>query len=214
MKKILSLLMCYVFLQAQTFALRGWSGSGGTTILSGTYSAIMVQTSPGFDFATGRQTSPVGTGIGLVQMTVPQNGPATGDMIIFDPETGNAFSGTINGLSNVTTGQLVGIVAGDQIGGTNAGVATISGTLSVKIKQSGAKSGFQEIDGTATTKVDGIPVVFAVGNTPVNGITSGTQTTYSVTGYQSSTQATGTTSGFDITFGTGTTTTNGQTGGG
>lgn len=202
MKRILSLLMCYVFLQAETFALRGWAGAGGVTFLSGTYSAIMIQTSPGFDFATGRQTSPVGTGIGLVLMTVPQTGPATGDMITFDPETGNAFSGTINGLSNVTTGQLVGILAGDQIGGATAGTATMSGTVTVKIKK-GGNAAFQEITGTATTKVDGIAVVFAVANTAINGITSGTETTYSVTGYQASQSATAATSGFDISFGTG-----------
>ena len=203
MKKILSLLMCYVFLQAETFALRGGPGGKVGTPLSGAYSAILIQTSPEIDFVTGTVTAPVGSGIGLVLLNVPQTGPATGDFLTFDSGTGDAFNGTANGLTNIGTGQLVCILSADKINGANVGVETISGTLKAGI-QKGRSSLFQQISGTATLRISGIPIVFVSGGNVVNAITSSPPITYDLIGYQSST-APATGAAFDITFGTGTT---------
>ena len=53
MKKILSLLMCYVFLQAETFALRGGPNGAGAGKVTGSFSGIMLEKPDPADPATG-----------------------------------------------------------------------------------------------------------------------------------------------------------------
>ncbi|MEO6785574.1 MAG: hypothetical protein ABI318_05515, partial [Chthoniobacteraceae bacterium] len=70
MKKLLSLLLCYVFLQTETFALRGGpSNSGGETV-NGSYSGIMTETTGSGD-------------IGLFLLTATSSGASNGQFVIF-----------------------------------------------------------------------------------------------------------------------------------
>ena len=106
MKKILSLLMCYVFLQTQTFAGRGGPQGGKGVFMSGAYSALMFQ------------ASPVGSGVGLLLVGAPNVGPATGDMLLFDFDSGEVITAAMNGLNNIKTGKLVCIVSRSGFGAT------------------------------------------------------------------------------------------------
>lgn len=104
MKKVLSLLLSYAFLQAQTFALGGGPG-GGLPIgsLVGTYSGVMIpdtQTNP----------SPVesSASIGLFSVGVPQAGLATGSAVVF--VNGIAYLGDVSAVADPKYASLVGIV--------------------------------------------------------------------------------------------------------
>ena len=209
MKKLLSLLMCYVFLQAETFALRGGPGSSGNTRLQGSYSAILVQTSPLYDVITGAQvgTEP-GNGLGLVTLTVPTNGPAVGNLLIFDSQTGNTFLGKANGLSNPRTGDLTCLVAGTEFRiattSATAGVTgattltnpeTIAGNLIASKSKIRSKS--SEIVGTANLTVSGIRFVSVVSGVTVNFVGNGVPATYDLIGYLTSADAVAST--FDLT---------------
>lgn len=191
MKRLLSLLMCYVFLQAETFALRGGPGGTGNSQLLGSYSAILLQTSPLFDLS-GRQvgTEP-GNGLGLVTITVPSVGPAVGNFLLFDSQSSDSFLGRINGLSNPATGQLICLVTGSQFKITSTSVSsgttgaattteTVSGRL-VASKTKSTRSSFSGISGSATLTVAAIPFIdLTTGRTY---IANGAPTTYDVVGY-------------------------------
>ena len=184
--------MCYVFLQAETFALRGGPGGAGNTQLQGSYSAILIQTSPLFDVFTGAQvgTEP-GNGLGLVTLTVPSVGPAVGNILLFDSQTADSFLGRANGLSNPTTGVLTCLVAATQFkiistsstSGTT-GVATTTETVSGRMtasKSKATKASFAGITGTANLIVAGIPFIdLTTGRTFIG---NGAPTTYDLFGY-------------------------------
>lgn len=104
MKKVLSLLLSYAFLQAQTFAIGG-GPSGGLPIgsLVGTYSGVMIpdsQTNP----------SPVqsSASIGLFSVSVPQAGLAQGSAVVF--VNGIAYIGDMSAVADPKFATLVGIV--------------------------------------------------------------------------------------------------------
>ena len=191
MKKILSLLMCYVFLQAETFALRGGPGGVGNAQLSGTYSAVLLQSSPQFDINNIQVTVGPGPGLGLVTLTVPANGPAVGNMLIFDSQTQNTFLGKVNGISNVQTGELIGLVSGTEFkiaSSATAGTAqattsteTIAGRLIAS--KSKLKRSSSQITGTATLTAAGIPFVTVVQGQVINYIGNGVPATYDLIGY-------------------------------
>ena len=200
--------MCYVFLQAETFALRGGPGSSGNTRLQGSYSAILVQTSLLFDLITGAQvgTGP-GSGLGLVTLTVPSSGPASGNLLIFDAQTGDTFLGKANGLSNPLTGVLTALVSGTQfiIKTTSAasgttGAATTTQTISGRITASKSKvnKSYSGISGTADLTVAGIPFVTVTQGVTVNFIKNGSPTTYDLIGYLTSSSETAAAT-FDLT---------------
>lgn len=188
--------MCYVFLQTETFALRGGPGSSGNTRLQGSYSAILVQTSPLYDVLTGAQvgTEP-GNGLGLVTLSVPANGPATGNLLIFDSQTGHTFLGKANGLSNPQTGVLTCLVAGTEFqikttsavsGTTGATTLTNPETISGNMTASKSKTRHQtysEIVGTASLTVSGIRFVSVVQGQTINYVGNGVPATYDLVGY-------------------------------
>ena len=108
MKKVLSLLLAFVFLQTQTWAIGGGpQGTGGGAALIGTYAGVLVPIS---------QTKPVVVGvknsaaIGLFVVAVPTTGVAKGAAVAF--VDGIAFSGEMTGIADPKKQTLVGIVEG------------------------------------------------------------------------------------------------------
>ncbi len=107
MKKVLSLLVAFVFLQTQTWALSGGpfqTQTGASTI--GTYAGVMI---PNAIVAAGVPgVVPRSSSIGLFSFAQPQVGLATGAVLIFINGTG--FTGTITGLIDPEDGTLTAII--------------------------------------------------------------------------------------------------------
>lgn len=204
MNQILSILLCYVLLSAESFAMRGW-GTKAKERLSGSYSAILTQTSLAtakspvattVDPMTGIISTfyapvyldYVGSGTGLVLFTVPSVGAATGSFLLFDTSVGTAFSGNINGLTNPRDGGMSGVLSGTKIADTSPIPDTVGGTIVVKVAPRSSQSGYQEIEGTASTKAS--DATFYDGTTYLS-------IDYAVVGYQQSSQVSAGT-GFSI----------------
>ena len=185
MKKLLSLLLCYVFLQAETFALRG--GPGGSTKLAGAYSGVFTQTG-------------VGSDIGLFLLNATTSGASDGQIVIFSQSPVGSFfySGTLTGLVSPVSGQFTGIfgatVAQSSTGNALILVITtrsIAGSLTLSVKP-GARTGtVQQITGTAVSQQT------TTGG--IGGTTVGPLTTYAATGWQTSANAV--TNGFIVPSG-------------
>lgn len=103
-KKILSLLMCLVFLQAESFALRGGPSGSGTQQFSGLYAGVMTP-----DLTDPNNTAGVQSDLGMFLLLVTGIGPATGSIVIFEFNTGAAFLGILEGIADTDSGVLTGI---------------------------------------------------------------------------------------------------------
>lgn len=120
MKKVLSLLLAYIFLQTQTWALSGGPvfSSGSSVVLSviGTYAGVLLPEEIDTEGALGTGTpatatsdqDSTSTSIGLFSLGVPEAGPATGAMIVF--VEGTAFNGNITGVVDPGTGVFRAII--------------------------------------------------------------------------------------------------------
>lgn len=193
MKRLLSLLMCYVFLQAETFALRG--GPGGNKTISGGYAGVMTQSGGGSD-------------VGLFLLNAASQGASSGQVAIFSQSTSTAtaavgpgpirpssgggsyyYLGTMTGLTDPTSGQFTGVFSaiaqGLATSTTTAVVAvtatsrTIAGTMKLKTVQ-GRSGSIQRISGTAVTQT-----AITGGAAASNGV--GSFANYDVSGWQVST---------------------------
>lgn len=107
MKQVFSLLLSFVFLQAETWAIGGGPQGGGGGTVVGTFAGVLVPVS---------QTAPVVVGqanaasIGLFVIGVPATGVATGSALAF--VNGVAFLGDLTGVADPAKGTLVGVVEG------------------------------------------------------------------------------------------------------
>ena len=116
MKKVLSLLLAYTFLQAQTWALSGGPvfESGSVQTLVGTYAGALLPSDGGDESATGGGDQDADTGgvngLGLFTLSVPQAGLGTGNFVYFSE--GRTFTGTITGLADPNKRELVGLLKG------------------------------------------------------------------------------------------------------
>ncbi len=183
MKKLLSLLMCYVFLQAETFALRGGPNAGGGEKVLGAYSGVMVETSGGTD-------------MGLFLLNAVAGGASTGQVLIFSGNsyTGNIFQfdsdtylGTLTGLSDTSrggSGKFNGIFNGSASTG-NAANRSVSGQIVVTAVKNG-NNATQRLTGTASSRT--VSVSSGGGNFATN---AGSLVTYSVDGWLTSGSAVG-----------------------
>ena len=108
MKQIFSLLLAFVFLQAETWAIGGGpQGGGGGAVLTGTYAGVLVPVSQ-TKAAVGSQTN--SASIGLFVVGVPAIGVATGSAVAF--VDGIAFLGSMTAIADPKKQTLVGIVEG------------------------------------------------------------------------------------------------------
>jgi len=110
MKKALSLLVAFIFLQTQTWALSGGPVYTATRSndLTGVYAGAMVAKTlvlrPGSVLpALGSATS-----TGVFSITVPIAGAATGTTVFF--QNGTAYTGTIIGAANPLNSSITGII--------------------------------------------------------------------------------------------------------
>ena len=103
-KKILSLLLCLVFLQAESFALRGGPSGSGTQEFAGLYAGVMTP-----DLTDPNNTAGIASDLGMFLLLVPGTGPATGSIVIFEFNTGSAFLGILEGIADTDSGVLTGI---------------------------------------------------------------------------------------------------------
>src|SRR5438132_9314617 len=109
MKKLLSLLLCYVFLQTETFALRGGPSGSGTGKVSGYYSGVMVD--------TGSNSGSSGN-MGLFLLTATGSGSSSGQVVLFSFSSvgSDSYNCNMTGLSDTSrggTGKFVGIFSGN-----------------------------------------------------------------------------------------------------
>ena len=108
MKKVFSLLLAFVFLQTQTWAIGGGpQGTGGGAALVGTYAGVLIPVSQTKPLVVGAQSS---ASIGLFVVSVPATGVAKGAAVAF--VDGIAFIGDMTGIADAKKQTLVGIVEG------------------------------------------------------------------------------------------------------
>jgi len=111
MQRVLSLLLAYVFLQTQAWALSGGpfqNIAGGNNII-GTYAGVLI---PETDESTRLNVDglPLATAIGLFAFNQPEVGFATGPFVAFID--GAPFLGTINGLIDPEDGEFRAVIQG------------------------------------------------------------------------------------------------------
>ena len=106
MKKVLSLLVSFVFLQTQTWALSGgpFQGQTGASTI-GTYAGVLI---PNQIAVAAAGAAPRSSSIGLFSFAQDQVGLATGAVLIFINGTG--FTGTITGLIDPEDGRLQAVI--------------------------------------------------------------------------------------------------------
>ncbi len=103
--------MCYVFLQAETFALRGGPTGGGSGKVTGSFSGIMLEKPDPADPAK------ISADIGLFIMSAAISGPSVGYLIIFSQgeKDSKVYNCKMTGLSDTSrggTGTFYGLFAG------------------------------------------------------------------------------------------------------
>jgi hypothetical protein len=188
MKKVLSLLVAFVFLQVQSWALSGGPNYGAiNNSVSGTYAGVLL----------GNVGS---NGLGMFQIGMPTAGLGSGTFAFF--AGGGAFFGTVVALADGQKATMSGILKGTLKAQetltlvttttitpvtTLEDVALMGGQFITKI--TGGSSGSigigSRLTGTAAVTVTG------TGLFPVPaGITTG-DTTLTVDGFQQSSQVTG-----------------------
>jgi len=130
MNRVLSLLMTYVFLQTQAWALSGGPfqnlNAGAATSVIGTYAGVLIPElknrifkNPSFKSSP---TSDANT-LGIFVMSVPEVGVATGNFLYFDE--GEAYFGTLSGVADPDKLTITALLAGVAVGngqGNGAGV--------------------------------------------------------------------------------------------
>lgn len=108
MKKVLSLLLAYVFLQVQTWALSGgpdYSKLTTSASIVGTYAGVMIPQALLTPANATRATS-----LGLFSLAQPDVGLATGSFVVFVEGTG--FTGSISGVIDPEDAQFNGVLNG------------------------------------------------------------------------------------------------------
>ena len=102
MKNVLSLLLSFVFIQTQSWALVGgpWPSSGAQASVIGTYAGVLIPTNLGSN------------SLGLFNIGVPETGFASGSFAIF--ASGGTFFGTMFGVLDPNTRELSAVAEGQQ----------------------------------------------------------------------------------------------------
>ena len=202
MKAIFPLLLCYVLMTSQTFALSGGpvyrSKTSYIGYYAGTLRAIVDVLNP--DSNNPRFLTP--NAVGMYNVSIDASANSTGNFLLF--LNGIIYNGTVTALVNPTNGKMTGVISAtniftDSTGASNTSVA--SGVMNAKI-DSGSTSGSStalRMNGKATLQVN-----FDVYNGTTLKPTTPTQTlVFNVSGFQQTTITTTTISGGSST-GTGT----------
>ncbi len=118
--------MCYVFLQAETFALRGGPTGGGSGKVTGSFSGIMLEANP--------DPAKISADIGLFIMSAAISGPSVGYLIIFSQgqKDSKVYNCKMTGLSDTSrggTGTFYGLFAGTAATGAPPAAAAGGGVV-------------------------------------------------------------------------------------
>jgi hypothetical protein len=108
MRLLFALLLCFVLMQTECFALRGGPVFATASVpIGGTYSGVLV---PDLIASTGTSTitSDAENSLGLFTLAVPATGIATGAAFIFS--AGRSFTGVINAFADPDSGRISGII--------------------------------------------------------------------------------------------------------
>jgi hypothetical protein len=201
--------MCYVFLQAQTFALRGGPSSVGGEKVFGFYSGVMVD------------RSVPSTDVGLFLLSAGSGGASNGQFVIFSQSSAvtttsptgvttitttgssNAYQGTITGLSDTSqggTGTFIGIFTGQAVVQSPTTTQSVSGQMTVKASKGTGRGTSQRLIGLATARTisvqNNVIIVTSGGTT---NVTVGPLKTFDIDGWQSTSASS--TSGFALSGG-------------
>ena len=120
--------MCYVFLQAETFALRGGPTGGGSGKVTGSFSGVMLEKPDPADPAK------ISSDIGLFIMSAAISGPSVGYLIIFSQgqKDSKVYNCKMTGLSDTSrggTGTFYGLFAGTAATGAPPAAAAGGGVV-------------------------------------------------------------------------------------
>lgn len=118
--------MCYVFLQAETFALRGGPTGAGAGKVTGSFSGIMLPANP--------DPAKISADVGLFIMSAAISGPSVGYLIIFSQgETDSkVYNCKMTGLSDTSvggSGTFYGLFAGTAATGAPPAAAAGGGVV-------------------------------------------------------------------------------------
>lgn len=157
MKQVLSLLLSFVVLQTQTWALSGgpFGGDNFKTII-GTYSGVLTPVLPE-DGATTTNTSLTANSLGLFIFGAPAVGVATGSIAFFT--NGEVFAGDLVGVGDPESGDFQALIDANttlQAGSVTTGNTTTTvalvgqalGKMEARVA-SGEPGAVQRIKGTA-----------------------------------------------------------------
>jgi hypothetical protein len=174
MKRTLSLLMAFVFLQTQSWALSGgprFGGSGQTIV--GTYAGILIPDTS----VPGGLVALDANALGIFSVGVPQNGVAAGPVAFFNK--GEVFTGKIAAVVDPDSGELTGLMeasairiitvevsAGSAVGAFGSDVRTV-GKLEAEIVEGKGLNPAQRLRGSAVLSSfsdtnrnpDGTPII-------------------------------------------------------
>jgi hypothetical protein len=175
MKKLLSLLMCFVFLQAESFALRGGPNQGAGRPVLGAYTGVILATDGTTD-------------IGMFLVSVVSNGASVGEVVFFseNAQLFDFYIGALTGVSDPDKGIFYGVFNGRGAGSSTFTAKSLSGQVrfeSAKVNAV-ANSSRQRITGTATSRTN--EVITVPGTPPVVRVVVGPVRSYMIDGWQSS----------------------------
>lgn len=141
MKQLLPILLCYVLMTSQVFAISGGPVFGSDSINPvGTYSGVIQGLTEGVSSATtpftGSATTDINTqnngqlvpstALGLFNLSVPGTGTASGTFLLFS--RGSTFTGTIQASIDIDSNKFYGLVSGaqyEQRGNSDDGTPTL-----------------------------------------------------------------------------------------
>jgi hypothetical protein len=131
-RAILSLLLCFVFLESQALAAHSAAGGGTPVSVVGTYAGALLP-----DTAAAAAAGAVDNTLGIFSLVVPENGLSTGGFLVF--ANGQTFIGTINGLADPDTARVLAVLQ-----------ATFDFTIAVPSVDVNGNTIFNEVNITAT----------------------------------------------------------------
>lgn len=134
MRILLAVLLCFVLLRTECFALHASNSDGGGSLIpvTGTYAGVMLPFDPTADPASIDLSFFTSANVlAVFTLTAPLSGFAKGDVLIFSD--GRAFVGTLTAFADSSTGRIVGVLDADfNVNNTNnnSNVIVINFTLS------------------------------------------------------------------------------------
>jgi hypothetical protein len=207
MRSLLALLLCFILVQSQTYAL--WGGpdySGGVSSLTGTYAGVLLVDN------SSTATAPADNSLGVFAFGIPDSGVGTGAFLLFT--NGILYNaGNIVAVSIPQNKQIQGILSASFSYSVTDTVTAADGTLSQATTDITIQANGKMKADVVSTRVQASSVVLLKGTAsldlqgatvdPVTGLPVITSTLdFVVSGYLQSTTATSPTLSGATTTGT------------